>query len=61
MNVNGSFFDIHKFILPEVLVHWKFVSSHVLRIRRSLSFFSSRRGFAGAWDVVAELDCADRV
>src|SRR5580704_5007575 len=32
MNVNGSFFDIHKFILLEVLVRWKFVSgSHVLR------------------------------
>jgi hypothetical protein len=25
MNVNGSFFDIHNFILPEVLVRWKFV------------------------------------
>src|SRR5580704_18954505 len=32
MNVNGSFFDKHKFILLEVLVRWKFVSgSHVLR------------------------------
>ena len=32
MNVNSSFFDIHKFLLPEVLVRWKFVSgSHVLR------------------------------
>src|ERR1700722_15837512 len=32
MNVNRSFFDIHKFILPEGLVRWKFVSgSHVLR------------------------------
>jgi hypothetical protein len=30
MNVNGSFFDIQNFILPEVLVRWKFVSgSHV--------------------------------
>ena len=31
------------------------------QIRRSPSFFSSKRGFAGAWDVVAELDCAHRV
>jgi hypothetical protein len=30
-------------------------------MRRSPSFFSSRSGFAAAWEVVAELDCADRV
>jgi len=28
---------------------------------RSPSFFSSRRGFGAAWDVVTELGCADRV
>jgi hypothetical protein len=26
MNMNGSFFDIQNFILPEMLVRWKFVS-----------------------------------
>jgi len=31
------------------------------QIRRSPSFFSSRRGLAADGDVVAELDCADRV
>src|ERR1700737_4393278 len=30
-------------------------------VRRSPSFFSSRRGFGAVSDVVAELDCADRV
>jgi hypothetical protein len=88
VNVNDSFFDIYNFILPEVLVCWKFVSgSHVLGshnevLRTVVSWadlqhevsrrrfssnasltlsFSSRSGLATAWDVVTELDCADRV
>src|SRR5580692_5107559 len=45
MNVNGSFFDIHNFILPEVLVRWKFVSgSHVLgshnKVLRTIVFWA---------------------
>src|SRR5579859_4753662 len=31
------------------------------QILRSPSSFSRRRGFATVWDVVAELDCAERV
>jgi hypothetical protein len=30
-------------------------------MRRSPSFFSGKRGFGAAWDVVVELDFAERV
>jgi hypothetical protein len=45
MNVNGSSFDIQNFILPEVLVHWKFVPwSHLLgshnKVLRTIVFWA---------------------